>query len=68
MPPPFPPLEVQRQAGLQLIKNSCGEFNRAWRVKAGVFKGGLILASVATYDEKLWYHVSFSLRDKNSKL
>jgi hypothetical protein len=63
-PMPFPTLEIQQREGLQIIRENCDELNRAWRVKRGVFRSGLILASVATYDDGLWYHVSFSLKDK----
>jgi hypothetical protein len=62
--PPFPPLEVTRLEGLQIIRENCNELNRCWRVKRGIFRHGLIFASVATYDGKLWYHASFSLKDK----
>lgn len=61
---PFPSIEIQRNEGLQIVREKCDELNRAWRVKRGVFRSGLILASVATYEDKLWYHVSFSLKDK----
>jgi hypothetical protein len=64
IPVPFPPVEVQQAEGLQILREKCGQLNRAWRVKGGVFRSGLILASIATYDDQLWYHVSFSLKDK----
>jgi hypothetical protein len=62
--PPWPPEPFCKMAGLQPIKNQWDVVNRAWRVKRGVFRNGLILASVATYEHQVWYHVSFSLKDK----
>lgn len=64
IPAPWPVDAFCRIAGLQPIKSHFDSLNRAYRVKRGVFRGGLILASVATYGDQLWYHVSFSLKDK----
>jgi hypothetical protein len=57
---PFP----QPDQSLQPIREKWTDLNRVWRVKKGVFRGGLIFASVAIYDDQLWYHVSFSLSDR----
>jgi hypothetical protein len=61
---PFPQPDRHEFYGLQPVKKDWTDLQRAWRVKKGVFRGGLILASVSTYGDRLWYHVSFSLRDR----
>lgn len=61
---PFPLPERFEFYGLQPVKQDWAELQRVYRVKKGVFRGGLILASVAIYDDQLWYHVSFSLKDR----
>lgn len=61
---PFPLPGVLEFYGLQPIKKDWTAIGRVYRVKKGVFRSGLIRASVAIYEEQLWYHVSFSLRDR----
>jgi hypothetical protein len=39
------------------------ELRRNYRVKSGICKGMLIIASIATYEGEVWYHVSFSFRE-----
>jgi hypothetical protein len=44
-------------------KQGWHEYRRNYRVKSGICKGMLILASIATYEGEVWYHVSFSFRE-----
>jgi hypothetical protein len=62
---PFPDELKEKAFSLQPVDRSgWHESFRAYRVKSGICKGVTILASVATYEGELWYHVSFSLRDR----
>jgi hypothetical protein len=61
---PFPQPDRHEFYGLQPVKKDWTDLQRVWRVKKGVFLGGLIFASVSMYGDRLWYHVSFSLCDR----
>lgn len=44
----------------QPIRSAEFSTQKAWRGKVKPIKGLFILASVATYENEVWYHVSFS--------
>lgn len=61
---PFPDESKAKAFSLQPVeKQHWGGYHQIYRVKFGTCKGMLIIASIATYENEVWYHVSFSLRD-----
>lgn len=58
IPLPFP--EFENTQIMQPIKNQWDKLHRCWYVKKGAAKGLRAIASVATYGDEVWYHVSFS--------
>ena len=53
--------EDEQRLKLQPIRDNYSETSRAYRVRADNCQWMLILVSIATYEDRLWLHVSYSL-------